>query len=77
MFAVLHGSASISGNFYFKSNIGSLSSFDSRIIVLGKVLFRNNTPEESTVNDPGVQEGGGITSISSSVQLQGNVRFMY
>ena len=69
----LHGSGRFYGKLTYKRNTGSLLAFDSEISVTGNIHFRNNTPERTLANYAGVNEGGGITSILSTVTLQGKI----
>ena len=74
VFIFLHSSGKISGKFIYKNNIGSLLAFDSEISTSGNILFKSNNPEEILANYAGVNEGGGITSILSTVTLQGKIK---
>ena len=73
----LHSNGKIDGKFTYKNNTGSLLAFDSEISAIGDIQFKNSAPEELSGNYAGVNEGGGITSILSTVHLQGKVKFSH
>ena len=76
-FIFLHSGGKIDGKFTYKNNTGSLLVFDSEISASGDIQFKNNVPEELLENYAGVNEGGGITSILSTVYLQEKVKFLH
>lgn len=71
----LHSSGKINGKFTYRNNTGSLLVFDSEISIIGNIHFKDSAPEEILESYTGVNEGGGITSILSTVTLQGKVKF--
>jgi predicted outer membrane repeat protein len=77
VFIFLHSNGKINGKFTYKNNTGSLLVFDSEISAIGDIQFKNSVPEELLESVAGVNEGGGITSILSTIHLQGNVKFSH
>ena len=71
----LHSNGTINGKFTYSNNTGSLLVFDSTISTIGNIHFKTSAPEEVLESYTGVNEGGGITSILSTIKLQGNVKF--